>query len=199
MFDIKVTGVVYQFDKNAFDQALRNSIEKEVKLAAKDFAAAALARIPVRTGFVAGSIGTLTDLLGSQARLNPIVGFTRKILAAAGRFFSNRPPPASAPSEYYYPSRGSSGILKTPTSGRQFATPSGEVFKWQGTSFVFNYEVDISYFRINDSVAGFAPTAPWGAFLAGQEAFETHMLSVNLEADLAFEKFLTPIAVDNAR
>lgn len=151
------------FNSEAFLDEMRKTIEAESKLAARAFASAALRRIPVRTGFVSGAFGTLTDMVGSVARLNPIVSFIRNVLHKAG-YKRNL-----VTGEYY---RGlGSKILKTPDSGRQFATPTGQIFQWSGFTYIFTYEVDITYFRINDNVGGHAPTAPWEAFAAGEEAY----------------------------
>lgn len=162
MFNLKVTLTTYEFDAEAYNKALRVYVEKQSRLAAVEFAKAALARIPIRTGFVAGAFGTLLELLGSNASFNPIVRATI----------------ARSP-EYYYPGFGGR-IEKTPVSGRQFSTPAQEIFKWQGDNFVFTYDIDISYFRINDLSGGFSPTAPWRAFEAGQVAFE-QFLSKNFD------------------
>ena len=165
MFEIKVPSVKFQFDVEGFKTDFRAFIVKTAKGAAVEFAKAALSRIPIHTGFVAGSFGTLTDLLGSQGRFNPIVAFTRRI-------------------EFY------NGVRKTPTSGRQFATPDDKIFTWSGDIYQFQFDVDISYYRINDSTSGRSPTAPWNSFIAAQAAFEAYMAKNLIKPDLVLEKYL---------
>lgn len=194
MWGLKITGVTYEFDTEGYTKALKKNIETQVHLAAKDFATTALSKIPIRTGFVAGSFGTLTDLIGSGARFNPIVRFTRRLLSAARNFLSSESKPKKAIVEYYYPPGGGK-ILKTSTSGQQFATKKADIFKWIGDTFIFTYAVDISYFRINDSVPGHAPTAPWGAFLAAQAAFEARLSKAGINFDIRLESFLTPKSI----
>lgn len=138
-----------EFDSKKYTEAFVAYVEDLMRLAAGEFAKAALARIPVRTGFVAGAFGSLEDLLGTKARLNPIVSTVR---------------------EFYYPPGGTK-ILKTPESGRAFATQGHDIFKREGTTLTFSYDIDITYFKINEASAGFAPTAPWQAFTAGEKAF----------------------------
>ena len=77
--------------------------------------------------------------------------------------------------QYYYPTppgrsgrkkgviRG--GILKTPTSGRPFATPVGEILVSEGSNWTFTYEVDISYYAPNDTRYG------WNSWRSATEAF----------------------------
>lgn len=173
MFGLKVTGATYAFDVDGYRRALQKYVEAKTRLAAVEFAQAALARIPIRTGFVAGAFGALVDLLGPNARFNPIVGFITR--------------------EFYYGSGGK--ILKTPFSGRKFATKEPDVFKWEGTTFVFNYEVDITYFAINDVTGGHAPTAPWGAFAAAKAAFEAAMHNFGVDYNVDFGEFIRPILI----
>jgi len=169
MFQIAVTGVTYEFDVNGWHTAHRLNLMKQVKRAAAAFAQAALLKIPVRTGFVAVAWSTLTDLLGRNARFNPIV-------------------PVIHRAEFYR--GGGSKVLKSTTSGRLFATPSDQIFVLQGNELTFDYKVDIDYFRINDSVPGHAPTAPWQAFIEAKVAFEVSLFKDKAEFETKIEPFL---------
>lgn len=161
-------------DSESFTRAVREYIEQQMRIAAGKFAAAALVRIPIRTGFVASAIGVLAELLGSNANFNPIVAHARQQIraGASGRSVTGISNFASA--EYYYPGAGIK-IAKTPENAKQFATPPANIIKTEGLKVSFNFEVDITYFRINDNVAGHAPSAPWGAFKAGEQAFLDYM------------------------
>lgn len=171
---MKITVTVNQEEikKDEWMEALKAAIEQEAKVAGKAFAEAALANIPVRTGFVAGSFGPLVQLVGATARFNPIIATVSNTLEA------HRNP---LNPEYYY--GGGGKILKTPTSGEQFATQPDEIFKWTDTTFTFKFDIDITYFKINDLVSGFAPSAPWGAFEAGTQAY-IHTLVEGLKTNL---------------
>jgi hypothetical protein len=177
---ISATITTYEFDSNAYNQALKDYLNKEIRLAAREFASTALSRIPIRTGFVAGAFAPLTELVGGGARLNPVVSFTRNLLRAAGRFIANESFAKRARPEYYRYSGGK--IIKNSSTGRVFATPQQEIFKDTGGIISFNFQIDISYFRVNDTTAGHAPTAPWGAFTAGQEAFLAYINNQTLKA-----------------
>ncbi len=65
--------------------------------------------------------------------------------------------------EYYYPDpvgrtgkrKGvHRGILKTPSSGQPFATPSRNILKGGDNTWAFTYGVDIRYYQINDRLRG---------------------------------------------
>jgi hypothetical protein len=156
-----------EFDSALFQKTLKDYMNHHMKIAASKFAEAAIKRIPIRTGFVAGAFGVLTDLLGSKAKFNPIVSHTRSQLATRFRKGINSKFGAG---EYYYPG-GGVRILKTPTSGQQFATAPAQIFIQNGFKSTFNFDIDITYFKINENASGHAPTAPWGAFIAGTDAF----------------------------
>jgi len=139
----KLEGEIYTFDYIAYNQALFNYLEEQMKLAAQEFAKAALSNIPVRTGFAAGAFGNLEQLLDmSVARLNPVVAAHR---------------------EYYY------GTLKTPTTGRQFATPAADIFTKTPSTITFNYDINIVYFKMYEE------RGVWHAFDSGEKAFMDYM------------------------
>jgi hypothetical protein len=174
MIKISVIYNELSIDTNAYEIVLKRYINDQMKLAAVKFAEAALQRIPVRTGFVAGAFSILTDLLGSAAKFNPIVSHTRSQLATKFRKSINS---KFGVGEYYYPG-GGVRILKTPQSGKQFATQPGQIFTQNGATSTFRFNVDITYFQINENVSGYAPTAPWGAFVAGKDAFVKYLRDV---------------------
>jgi len=139
---------IEECDKEGWLKALKGAIEQTAQEATNAFAQAALMRIPVHTGFVAGAIYSLATLLDNP-QFNPIV--------------------ATAPKqELYYPSK----TPKNPSTGATFVSPAqSEIFRWVGMNYIFNFSVDISYFEIQDISSGKSPSAPWGAFEAGQNAY----------------------------
>jgi hypothetical protein len=137
-----------EFDKEGWLKALKGAIEQTAQDATNAFAQAALSRIPVHTGFVAGAIYSLAALLDNP-QFNPIVTNALK-------------------PEFYYPSK----TPKNPQTGAAFTSPaSADIFRWVGKNYIFNFNVDISYFAIQDTGTGNSPSAPWGAFEAGQVAY----------------------------
>lgn len=164
------------FDSKKYLKALIKKIESEMRIAAGEFAKAALLKIPIRTGFVAGSFGTLQDLVGREAKFNPIISFVRKI---TGLFTKAPRTIGNGLTEYYYPPGGGK-VLKTPKSGRQFATQEADILKRINNRIVFQYEVDITYFNLQDQFPGPSPTAPWQAFEDGELAFLTYMEKTGL-------------------
>src|SRR5436190_12043630 len=115
------------FDSELFNKAVIKKLEELMREAAKEFAKSALKRIPVRTGFVAGAFGSLVEMLGPTARLNPVVAHINKVLKKHEDVKKKSKKRNLRPRvEFYYPPSGSP-VPKTPTSGRQFATPIDKI------------------------------------------------------------------------
>jgi hypothetical protein len=167
------------FDQTGYYVAFKEHLEAQMKEAAGEFAKAALARIPIRTGFVAGAFADLESLLGNSARLNPIAAFIARTIKTARTLVQGKSTRLGnrrtfVEGEFYYPP-GGGRILKSPQTGRQFATPLSDIIIVEENLLRFHFQVDITYFNINDVNPGHSPTAPWGAFEAGKLAFLEHM------------------------
>jgi hypothetical protein len=168
-------------DIGAFTKTLDSQIQIQMRQGARAFARAALARIPVRTGFAAGSLGNISNPGGAAFAL--FNQFSRSFFAS-----SNRKP------EYYR--HGAVKVLKTPTAGRKFATPPDRIFTKEGNKYFFNYRVSIIYFRINEFFSNrFTPSAPWGSFEAGQKAFLEYMQNVGIKRLPKLDSFLVETKV----
>lgn len=74
--------------------------------------------------------------------------------------------------EYYRASSGGkkTKILKTSTSGIQFATKPDDVLKFSGNVATFFLDIAISYYRINDFYSRIRG-APWRSMMEGGSAF----------------------------
>lgn len=196
---IKIKLHELEIDIGKLSDSFHKKIQVQMRQAAREFARAAMAKVHVRTGFARGSLGNITSTLSmnpetgqvsskSGRRSNPAGAFfeAARLFRAAtfsvgGGFLGNKKPPKSSGrvkgGEYY------KGVLKTPTSGRQFATPTGQIFtnKMWG-EYLFNYTVDIIYYAINDFFSNkFTPSAPWGSFEAGRLAFKRYMETVGIK------------------
>lgn len=179
-----LTGTIPDLNIEAFNAAVDKFGVQQMKLAAAEFARAALQHIPVRTGFVAGAFAPLLELTQQQARFNPAISFLRTIVNRARNLFR----PKQTFSEYYYYSGGKIG--KSRETGRQFATPANEIITIENDKILFNYEIDISYFDINEQNPGRSPTAPWRSFEAGMEAMSNYLINVAPDFAPKFEDFI---------
>lgn len=148
------------FNGKAFGQALGGYIGQAMRAAARAFLIAISTRIPQRTGFLRGAFGNLEDIVGQVPRRGV----------------------AWRKNEYYYERRVGrfglkkgvrrGGILKTPNSGRQFATQSENlIFNVSGMQFSFNYNVNISYYAPNDVIHG------WLSWLTATTVFKNTLIN----------------------
>jgi hypothetical protein len=186
-FGAKLDG--YTFDSKQFLDVLAGGILEQMHKGAASFVRVATASVPVRTGFAVGTFQNILDAIGGTTTplaINAARRVVPKVRSASrqARLKSvlfpdlkrgiNTKKVPKIPVEYY---RGSGGkILKTPNSGRQFATPPGEVFKQSGMTFTFTFDIDITYFNINDvNVNKHTPSAPWLSFARGSAFYITYM------------------------
>jgi len=176
MMRLKIEYDLLEFDADAYKNAILAKMKQIMREAAAKFAAAALRRIPVRTGFVAGAFANLANIMGKDAAFHPPTLAIRRQI--------NR----SLAQEYYYSSGGKT--LKSPESGQKFATQPSEIIRREGNIFRFRFRVDISYFQIQDTGSGNSPTAPWGAFEAGRDAFLRYMREQGLVQFPELSKFI---------
>lgn len=169
---------VLNVDKATFTVRLKDYMEAHMKRGAKEFARVAISRIPVRTGFVAGAMGALADLAGYTYQIRPQAFFKKKRSFASGRgrnvrrFDQRR---GFAKKEYYYPPGGGQRILKTPLSGRRYATKRDSIIKFAKHVATFEFKVDITYFNISDIQASRSPTSPWRSFELGFAAMQKYL------------------------
>lgn len=150
--------IQFLFDKMSFDSKkyideLNKIVETVFREAAKEFFRVAASRIPVRTGFVRGAFG----------------------VDAKGQLFKSNRKSRAKIVEYYYPPFGGK-VGKTPTSGRQFATTIKDQIKTDGKKIQFQFDVDITYFKIQDvKNIGRSRSAPWLAMQSGKLAFQAYI------------------------
>lgn len=155
MIKLKVTASWPQLERERFINDYQTAIFLEVEKAARKFLLAAAALIPIWTGFARGALYTLEERVG-RVEGNSVNG-SRKI--PRSKLTTTR-------RGYYY-----KGIERTNLNGREFGTPKDEIITMgrltKATTrgrVVFYYSVNIDYFSILD-------TKKWGAFKAGNEAF----------------------------
>src|SRR6266496_3181565 len=111
MARLKVTASLLQLDRDRYLKDFQDALKQAAILAARSFLLAAIPRIPVFTGFARGAFGNLEDIAGR------VVGTTIRH-TLVGRI---RPLNLQGRRCYYYPP-GGGRIVRTTTSGRQFAT-----------------------------------------------------------------------------
>jgi hypothetical protein len=122
MLRIAMEAEMYTLNRTDFELAVGEFMNITMRRAVQEFLKACVARIPVRTGFARGSFGNLTREFGVE---DQVTGNSQR--------------------EYYYHSRGQ-GVLKTPTSGRQFVTDPSNVLTKTGSGVTFNLDNAIKYY-----------------------------------------------------
>lgn len=160
-FRYRVSFPQLQADK--FTADVKTACREALIMAARKFLLVAVPRVPTFTGFSRGAFGNLEDATGrvQGGRINTKVGGYVKATNYATRKY------------YYYSNRGK--VLKNTITGRQFATQPAEIFS-KGRARVassdsvifFRFTIDIKYFNYLDP-------AKWGAFKAGQAAFNQEL------------------------
>lgn len=158
---LRFSAYALELDVAGYRAALDKRMETVMRTAARLFVRAALAEVPVRTGFAAGSLGNL---------------------AVAGGDQPPNPAPTVRHKEFYYPRKGSR-ILKTPANARRFATPAGDVFHVEsGRFYHFGYSISVIYYPVNDP--------RWRSFEAGSEAVRAYLNGRVLAEVPRLSKFL---------
>lgn len=217
----KGTFETLEFDTAGYVKALDKRMQKIMRAGARMFVRAALARIPVRTGFVAGSMGNLRDMVGlgaeplglpkiqerfadvrnpktkkvSRERTSNAVFQAMMMLRERGRT-TIKSDLSGVRREYYYPPGGRAKVLKTPNSGRDFATPAEKVLTINpGKSYGFQYRVNISYFRVNDEFKRIR-SAPWRSFKAGETAFVLYLKARSLKEVPRISEFIVKTVLE---
>ena len=140
------------FDSKKYSAALKKRLEKEFRLAVAAFVRAAVPLIPVQTGMARGSFLNIGALVRELVPITP----TR---------FNQR----------YYATASGASLPKTPAQGAALSTPKSQILKWDGNTFKFQFQSRVFHLTLNDFFGGGSPTAPWGAFEAGRQAFMNHL------------------------
>lgn len=168
------TATVEEFDAAKFKAAVNAAIRKCFMKAGQKFLLAAIPRVPVWTGMARGAFRNAEDLFGkvtNDAQSGGVRIRTTQGRGAAGRGGGDKIT-SKFRRGYYYQPPGGAKHLRTPQSGRQYATPTGKILDSAviasgKTSFYFRFEVDISYLDRFES--------KWGAFKAGSDAVESYV------------------------
>lgn len=176
MLRIQVRATAAKVDRPRFTKEMQTYVTTHMKRGMKAFVVAAIAKIPVRTGFAAGSLGALAQVAGHSYVIRPQglfrrptrfrVGATRTRPRFREREFKKK--------EYYHPPSGGR-ILKTPLSGRKFASQPRGILKVTETKATFDFHVNISYFNLSDISKSRSPRSPWKSFEAGTLAFKNYI------------------------
>lgn len=164
-----------KINKQKFTVKLKEHLQVHIRLAAREFLKAAIPKIPVWTGFSAGSLGHLASFAGYTYSVNPITTGGRSFtFSRRGSRFRSQ----TLKQRHYYYHPGGGKVLKTPTAGGRFATPTTAIVKISNNQITFNYNVTISYFNVSDIRKSISPRSPWRSFEAGRKSFFDHLLKV---------------------
>lgn len=173
MVAIKATLFKFEFKRKEFSQAFVDGLFTQMRQAAREFARVAIEQVPIRTGFARGALRNLETAIGSFAATSP-----EKFLEREKTKFGKEKPPRLT--EYYYHSRGNR-TLKTPENARRFSTPPNKVFTVDGDVLLFNYNVTVLYYIVNEHTTSGVRNSPWQSFAKGREAFVSYMQDVGLK------------------
>jgi hypothetical protein len=210
--NVKLTQ--FDLDKGRYSKTLDEAIKQQMRMAARAFLNVAMRAIPVRTGFARGSLRNLAEAAGlggaggpsidvetpagaflrtmqilrntsfresELGRRSGMYNISRRSLTQAG---------AQMPIEYYRD--GKRRIVKTPQSGREFATQAGHIFQSDSFVYTFNFESLISYLNINDMFTNPRNKGtPWNAFKFGRVTFLNYLKSVALTKLPSVQAFIT--------
>jgi hypothetical protein len=167
-FSYRVSFPEFKADK--FIGAVKKSCNEALIKAARKFLLAALPHVPIFTGFARGAFGNLEDAVGRFTPGGEKTGASiegQRGGFTAARNFARRP-------YYYYPKKGER-VLRNTVTGRQFSTPSDQIFS-KGKAVVAEGETVIFFrFSIDISYVNYLDRNKWGAFKAGQVAFDAEL------------------------
>lgn len=215
---VNVRLTQFDLDKGRYSRTLDDAIKQQMRMAARAFLNVAMRAVPVRTGFARGSFRNLAEAAGlggaggpsldvetpagaflrtmqvlrttafresALGRRSGLYNFSRRSMAEAG---------AQGPLEYYRD--GKRRILKTPQSGREFATQSGHIFQSDGFVYTFNFESLITYLNMNDMFSNPRnKNTPWNAFKFGRITFLNYLKSIALTRLPSVQAFITESSV----
>jgi hypothetical protein len=131
-------GTFPKIDEGIAQLFVQRWLQAEAKRAIQEFLKAALPLIPVRTGFLSGSMAGLTRYFGapqSEQLSTKVISIFRG---------------GTAKREYYYP-RSGGRILKTPYSGLGLVTRPEQVARVGADHIAIEMEVDIDYYAVNET------------------------------------------------
>lgn len=166
-FSVRVS--LRELDRQRYLRDLKEHLNKALILAARKFLLAAVPRVPTFTGFARGAFGNLEDLAGRVTG----AGTSARIDGSKGGF--KKAKSFQKKKYYYYPKKGRKGILRNTINGRQFATPTEQIFA-QGRATVARTESAIFFrFSIDIKYMNYLDREKWGAFKAGQVAFDAEL------------------------
>jgi hypothetical protein len=133
-----LNGTFPSIDDAALQLVVQKWLLGEAKRAVQEFLKAALPLVPVRTGFLSGSMAGLTRYFGTPQ--------PDQLSAKVVSLFRG----GTVRREYYYPRHGGK-ILKTPFSGLGLVTRPESVARVGEDGIAIELEVDIDYYEVNES------------------------------------------------
>lgn len=160
---ITVNASVDLINVAAYEKAVRAEVTRVFMKAGQRFLLAAIPRIPIWTGMARGAFREAEDLFGKVTVDAQSGGYRIRGTRGGGQKITSR----YLKGFYYYPP-GGGRIPRTPQSGRQFATPSGQILK----ASLVNSRFGLSFkFGIDMTYVNYLDDKKWGGFRAGQQAF----------------------------
>lgn len=148
----KITYDVIKIDNEAYRRAVTNYILNKMYDAARAFVRAAIPKVPVDTGMARGTFLNVGRLLNVTIPIN---------IKSVGKLYNNR----------------GQILPKQPESGAALAIKADRALRFQGDTFIFEFNQDVFHYNLNEFFGGHAPTAPWRSYVVGQEAYNRSFAS----------------------
>jgi|SRR5581483_4722467 len=174
MAGFTLTATLATIDPAVATLVVKKWLDSEARRATQEFLQAALPLIPVRTGFLSGSLAGLTRYFATPQPEQ----LSARVLTVFRRGAQRR--------EYYYPRTGGK-ILKTPYSGLGLVTRPEQVAQVQADGFTINLQVDIDYYEVNET--------HWHSIERGTQALLTSLATAT-ERFPGLEPMLTALTLN---
>lgn len=164
--------VIFELDERGLINNIRKSVEDATYDAANQFLEAAAPNVPIRTGMARGSFLNLRQILKSKSIDSFVDIPTRpQMVTKSGRAYT------------YIHSDGGK-FPKTPFTARKFSTKTKKIISWENDRVLFNYQIDVVHFNVNDVKLG------WMSIQRGKEAFLRHRNFKSLNNILHYVEFI---------
>jgi hypothetical protein len=147
---------VIRLDHKAFSKTAIETLEVQMRNAAREFLRAAIPRVPIDTGMAVGSF------------LN-IGRFLRVAVPRGPGPYSRKHPNWKKPQTYTH--FDGTKMPKTPESGASLSTQPEDAFQRNGGEVSFDFRSEVYHYILND--VGIVH-GPWQSFSHGRAAFERY-------------------------
>jgi hypothetical protein len=147
---------VIRLDHKAFSKTAIETLDTQMRNAAREFLRAAIPRVPIDTGMAVGSFLNIGRFLRIAVPIGPGP-------------YSRKHPNWKTPQTYTH--TDGTKMPKTPESGANLSTDPAQAFRREGEKVSFDFRSDVYHYMLNDIGLKYGP---WHSFSAGRAAFEEY-------------------------